>query len=192
MKNCKLPRWWTRKRAVKGSGPTIALVLICIFGAAPTEMAAQESLPVEPGVRVRVTAPDCSLRGQAATFRALRVDTLVLETTECPLSSVTRLDVSRGERSQWARGLGVGFLGGALIGAVYGGTHAGTDAWDLPTEDAVGLGAAFFGVGGGLVGGIAGYFIKADRWEEVPLERLSVSLAPQRDDGFALGFSVTF
>ncbi len=177
-------------RAVKNSGPSILFVLICIFGGASTEIAAQELLA--SGSRVRVTAPDCALRGQAATFRALRADTLVLETTECPLSSVTRLDVSRGERSRWARGLGVGFLGGALIGAAYGGTHAGTDAWDLPTDVAVGLGAAFFGAGGGLVGGIAGYFIKTDRWEEVPLERLSVSLAPQRDGGFALGFSVRF
>ena len=28
--------------------------------------------------------------------------------------------------------------------------------------------------------GIAGHFIKTDRWEEVPLERLPVSLALQR------------
>ena len=44
----------------------------------------------------------------------------------------------------------------------------------------------------GAAGGIVGYFIKTDRWEEIPLERLRVSLAPQRDGGFALGFSVRF
>ncbi len=43
---------------------------------------------------------------------------------------------------------------------------------------------------GAVAGGIVGYFIKTDRWEEIPLERLRVSLAPQRDGGFALGFSV--
>ena len=190
MKKRTLPGWGMKSRAVKGSGRSITFVLVCVLGGAPTEIAAQA--PLTSGSRVRVTAPDCGLRGQATGFQALRAGTLVLETTECPLSSVTRLDVSRGERSQWARGLGVGFLGGALIGAVYGGTHAGTDAWDLPTEVAVGLGAAFFGAGGALVGGIAGYFIKTDRWEEVPLERLSVSLAPQRDGRLALGFSVRF
>jgi len=44
----------------------------------------------------------------------------------------------------------------------------------------------------GAAGGIVGYFIKTDRWEEIPLERLRVSLTPQRDGGFALGFSVRF
>ena len=41
------------------------LVLACISG----PIAAQESLA--SGSRVRVTAPECELRGQAATFRAL-------------------------------------------------------------------------------------------------------------------------
>ena len=44
----------------------------------------------------------------------------------------------------------------------------------------------------GLAGAITGYFIKTDLWEEVPLERLRVSLTPQRDGGFVLGFSVGF
>jgi len=45
---------------------------------------------------------------------------------------------------------------------------------------------------GAVAGGIVGYFIKTDRWEEIPLEGLRVSLAPQPDGGFALGFSVRF
>ena len=106
-------------RAVKGSGPSITLVLICIFGGTPTEMAAQESLPVEPGVRVRVTAAECELRGQVAIFRALRADTLVLETTECPLASVTRLDVSGGQKSHALLGAGIGFAAVALGVVVY-------------------------------------------------------------------------
>jgi len=42
-----------------------------------------------------------------------------------------------------------------------------------------------------VVGAITGAFIKTDRWEEVPLDRLQVSFAPQRD-GFAVGLSVAF
>ena len=49
-----------------------------------------------------------------------------------------------------------------------------------------------FGALGGAVGGITGYFIKTERWDEVPLERMSVGLTPQGDGGFALGFSVRF
>ncbi len=32
----------------------------------------------------------------------------------------------------------------------------------------------------------------ADRWQEVPLDRLRVSVAPQRDGRFGLGLSVRF
>ena len=73
---------------MNGSGRSITFVLICIFGGAPTEMAAQEPFVFEPGVRVRVTAPDCDLRGQATGFQALRADPLVLEikVTREPLS----------------------------------------------------------------------------------------------------------
>ena len=176
-------------RAVKGSGRSIPFVLICIFGGASTEIAAQESLA--SGSRVRVTAPECELRGQAATFRALRADTLVLETTQCPLASVTRLDVSGGQKSHTLLGAGIGFAAGALGAVVIcevvekGSCELGDD--DIRLEAALITGAIV-----GALGGITGYFIKTERWEEVPLERLRVSLAPQRDGGFALGFSVRF
>ena len=176
-------------RAVKGSGRFIPFILICIFGGAPTEIAAQESLA--SGSRVRVTAPECGLSGQAATFRALRADTLVLDTTECPLASVTRLDVNRGQKSHALLGAGLGFAAGAVGAVVYcevvekGGCELADD--DIRLEAALITGAIV-----GAAGGLVGYFIKTDRWEEVPLERLRVSFTPQPDGRFALGFSVTF
>ena len=183
-------------RAVRGSGCSITFVLICILGGAPTGMAAQESLPVEPGERVRVTAPECELRGQEATFRALRADTLVLETTECPLASVTRLDVSRGQKSNFALGAGIGFAAGALVGLVHCSRDAGgfsdVGMCDLADDDLTLWVTFVIGAIGGAAVGFVGNFIKTERWEEVPLERLRVSLAPQREGGFALGFSVRF
>ena len=181
-------------RAVKGSGRFIPFVLICIFGGAPTEIAAQELLA--SGSRVRVTAPECGLSGQAATFRVLRADTLVLETTECPLAFVTRLDVSGGQKSHALLGAGIGFAAGALVGLVHCSGDAGgfSDAGtcDLADDDLTLWVTFVTGTIGGLAGGFVGILIKTDRWEEVPLERLRVSLAPQRDGGFALGFSVRF
>ena len=191
------PGWWMKNRAAKGSGRSIPFVLICIFGGAPTEIAAQE--PLASGARVRVTAPDCALRGQAATFRAIRADTLVLETTECPLASVTRLDMSRGQKSH-ARGAVVGFLTGALAGAVIG-FSLGDDPPFLSREgepfpfSAGNKAAIGFLLGGGvgaIIGAQIGKAVHGEQWEEIPLERLRVSLTPQLDGGFALGFSVSF
>ena len=63
---------------------------------------------------------------------------------------------------------------------------------DLADDDLTLWVAFVLGAIGGLAGGIAGNFIKTERWEEIPLERLRVSLAPQGDGGFSLGFSVRF
>ena len=188
-----LPGWWMKNRTVNGSGRSIPFILICIFGGASTEIAAQE--PLVSGSRVRVTAPECELRGQEATFRALRADTLVLETTECPLASVTRLDVSGGQKSHALLGAGIGFAAGALVALVYCGmeegncviTHLNGGRNDFSNEL-----PPILGVLGGVVGALVGRNTKTDHWERVPLSRLRVSLAPQRDGRFALGFSVRF
>jgi hypothetical protein len=36
------------------------------------------------------------------------------------------------------------------------------------------------GLGGAAVGGLVGYFIKIDKWQEVPLETLGANIAPKR------------
>ena len=192
-----LPGWWMKNRAVKGSERSITFVLICIFGGAPTEIAAQEPLVFEPGVRVRVTAPDCGLRGRATEFRVLRADTLVLGTTECPLASVTHLDVSRGQKSHARLGAVIGFLTGALSGAVIG-FSLGDDPpffgepFPFSARNKAAIGFLLGGGGGAIIGAQIGKAVHGEQWEEVPLERLRVSLTPLRDGGFALGFSVRF
>ena len=188
MQKHTLPRRWMKKRAVAGCGRSIPFVLICIFGGAPTEIAAQE--PLASGSRVRVTAPECELRGQTTTFRALRADTLVLYGAACPLASVTRLDVSRGQKSHAVVGSLVGAGAGALVGLAM---CANTDVCGILSDnDIKGEVVATSVVVGGLLGLLVGYLIKTDRWEEVPLDRLRVSLVPQRDGRLGLGGSVRF
>ena len=168
----------------------VGSILLAFFGAAATEIGAQEPFVFEPGVRLRVTAPDCELRGQATGFRALRADTLVLYGTECPLASVTGLDVSRGQKSHVGMGILVGAGAGALVGFAM---CASTDVCGILSDnDIKGDVVAISVVVGGLLGLLVGVNIKTERWEEVPLDQLRVSLAPQRDGGFALGFSVRF
>ncbi len=59
-----------------------------------------------------------------------------------------------------------------------------------PGECALAGGLAI-GAGGALIGGVIGELTKTDRWEEVPLDQVSVRVVP-RTRGLALGISVAF
>ena len=59
-------------------------------------------------------------------------------------------------------------------------------------EETAMLGAAIFGFGGVVFGALIGASSQTDRWEEVPLDRVRVSLGPQRDGRFGFGASVRF
>ena len=66
--------------------------------------------PLHPGQRVRVTAAAYGLEKRIATFAAMRADTLVLTadtTMSCPVSAVTRLEVSTGRRGHFWMGFAV-------------------------------------------------------------------------------------
>lgn len=88
---------------------------------------AQEPWIAEPGQRVRISY-DCPVAAVATgslpagchravgTLVGLRGDTLTISggasTTSYPLSTVTRLELSRGRKSHWLAGAGVGLLVG--------------------------------------------------------------------------------
>ncbi len=62
-----------------------------------------------------------------------------------------------------------------------------------PSHDTcIATGAVIGFFGGALVGALIGAGIREDRWNEVSLSRLRVSLRPQRDGTFGLGASVRF
>ena len=218
-----------------------ATLLVALLVSTPlTSIAAQETLPVRVGDRVRVTAP--GVNSGAVTVVAVGNDTLVLgrdvSTWGIPIASVTRLEVSRG-RGLSGQGAGIGaalgggfllyasgdpvagalgaglgaLLGssprtrkvagiGLLIGALSGafiGLASGDDppcsgwfCWRFTAEEKAALGAVGLGGLGGVIGLIAGAASSGERWEEVPLNRLRVSVAPQRDGRFGLGASVRF
>ncbi|NIM48165.1 MAG: hypothetical protein GTN78_20805 [Gemmatimonadales bacterium] len=172
-----------------------AVLLVVPFA---TAVAQQQPPPLEPGQRVRVTVPTRDMNKHVETFRRLRGDTLVLESMRCPLSDVTRLEVHRGEKSKAGKGALFGGLVGAGLGVVASVVWA---AHDCEFIDNVGCegeevavmagGTAILGAAGALLGAGVGALIQTDRWEEVPLDRLRVSLVPQRD-GFGIGASISF
>ena len=175
----------------------LTIIPLTVLAVTPfTSVTAQEQPPpVEPGARVRVTAPDLGINRQVATFDALESGVLIVtadSTMRCPLSDVTRLDVHKGRESHLWFGAGLGFVTGALVGATWG-TSGGSDCGDLDQLNCQLFGAAILAAPGALIGGLVGGFLwKTDRWEEVPLDRLRVSFVPQRNGRFALGLSMRF
>ncbi len=192
-----------------------ATILVAILAFTPLASATAQ---VRPGARVRVTRlPICppthttcvgrSPRQDVGTFVRWSDDTLLVlsngNTLALPLDAVTRLDVSRGRKTNTGKGAEIGFLLGGVVGAVIGYASyeecvpQGPRSWscigpNFGSEGAALGGALLGGLGGGVVGALIGASSKTDRWQEVPLDRVRVSLGPQRDGRFGLGASVRF
>ncbi len=133
-------------------------------------------------------------------FIAWRADTLVLaadSTMKFPLASLTRLEVSRGRDSRPViAGAVIGAVTGAVIGAAAASDPDCPGFLDVRAEciEVVtrARGALFGAVLGGLALGLVGRAVGGARWEEIPLDRLRVSVVPQQSGRLALGFSVAF
>ena len=190
--------------------------LVAIFALAPlVDAATQQRLPrIAPGQRVQVTCPAAGLRKTTADFQGLEGDSLVLlvhpqranwtapaaagdsnRIVRLPVSSVTSLKTYRGRGSSPARIVAMG-LGGAALGAGIGwgvGRHIDESrpegGFNLDFGQAFGppVGAAI-----GLVAGVViGSLIKSDRWQEVRLDRVRVTMASCRNR-VALAAAVSF
>ena len=141
-------------------------------------------------------------------LRALTSDSVFVQLFEeaeslaLPLDSVERLDVLRGRKAHTTGGV----LLGAIVAGIGGGIIA-TLSYEEPepctewcffegmwgaADDPFGTGFVVGAAIGGFVGGWIGSMMKTDKWEEVPLDRLQVSFAPQSDGRFAFGVSLSF
>ena len=84
---------------MRSNAPIVSLLLLVPH----FSLSAQARLPIEPGEKVRIVATDCRLYRQTAEFEALRGNELIVvtdSTVRCPLSSVGRLEVPRGQRGR--------------------------------------------------------------------------------------------
>jgi hypothetical protein len=96
----------------------------------------------------------------------------------------------------------IGVLAGGLAGLVTG-VVLGADKTAQCEEETgpdnpwCGIATPGYGIlglmGGAAIGAVVGNaLIKIDRWQQVPLDQLRVSLAPQRDGRLGIGLSVAF
>ena len=178
-------------------------LLVVVLAATPlTNVLAQDSLP-QPGARLRVTFPcaidippaaaerhgDCQSDGTLALLQGGMI-TLATAGTNASyrLTDLTRVEISRGKRGHSLVGAGAGLLVGAaatfyLIYYPQGSTTATEICNPSKNQDAASTSACLgFMVLGGAVGAglgaVIGALIRTERWADVPLEKLRVSLRP--------------
>lgn len=192
------------------------LMLFAVLFLAPfTDTVAQKQW-LQPGRRVRLSSPSTDLHNAVATVLWLHGDTVVVRSggfrvnghghrltdttvTSVPLAAITELAVQRGTRSNTGTGAAMGLGVGALVGV---GLAVATSAsekecssdamfcWETTGADYAG-GVVAIALLGGALGAIVGAVTKTDKWEEVPLDHLQVSIAPTRN-GLGIGARIAF
>jgi hypothetical protein len=190
--------------------PTLAVLVL--LPAVPA-FAGERSTLLEPGARLRLTLPCadalpspgersgslCRIEGRVDD---LDPDAITLtrgsSSTRHPLASVSRIEVSRGERSRWKAGAVAGFVVGAV------GTYVALDRGDSTNpcdhstnQDAMGQGAcialaAAGGVAGAGLGALVGRLFRSERWEDVPKDRWRVSLGLRPGIRFHVSVALAF
>lgn len=157
------------------------------FWTKPFDNEPEEDIPVEPGARVRVTAPAAGLRRFVGEYVAGTRDTVYIRGEAgaapfaVPLPSVTLLELRTGAKRRRLLAAGVGFAVGAIVGIV-----------SAPPDDGVIWSSLRLGVPTSFAGLFVGSFLKTDRWEEAVRTDVQVGGAPQRGAGVGLTVSFQF
>ncbi|PYO40790.1 MAG: hypothetical protein DMD33_16110 [Gemmatimonadetes bacterium] len=150
--------------------------LLCTLVVIPLRLTAQAEPTTAPGDRVRVVAPVVSKASLTGTIVSRGADTLWLEVEDrpaplaIPFTAIQRLEASRGRHSNVLTGLlvglGVGAAGGAIGGAACG------ESFLCPGP---GAGAVVGALALSIPGLVIGALTHSERWESVPLNRVSLS-----------------
>jgi len=148
--------------------------------------ASEQDEGIAPGTRIRLSASQLGAEPIVGTLLAIGPEALSLELSgggdqqTIPRSAVTRLEVSRGLKSQAGRGALVGLaVGGAATMLLTFGDYSSDVHGDLNLL-AIGAGLA---AGGAAIGGLIGWAHKAEQWEVATLQPISVAVGPVRGRG---------
>jgi len=180
----------------------IGMVLFAAAAGADDKMSPLSTLATGDRVRVKVVGNRETL---TSTIDSVTADELVLSATgagqplRLSLGQLDRIDVSRGQRSQWRKGAVIGLIPGAAFGGLVGVALAcdpdiaGCDDAAAPALAAGLFGAVVFGAATASVGALIGLAFKTDHWVRVHegKPKASLILAPT-DGGMRVGLSVSF
>jgi len=177
-----------------------SLLLACaLLVCAGTDLVAQaQPVDLVPGRRIRVHRQTQSTL--IGALLSVSSDTLTMITTgpdtvAVARSTIRRVDVAVGTKSQAGKGAVTGLLIGGLGGALLGVASSGSDDGDFldagPAEWAV-SGAVFFGAIGAGVGALIGSGHRTDRWEAVVVPTVTVIPVPGKPSQVAVGVKLRF
>ncbi len=169
-------------RLAPGNRVRVSISRSTFLFTSPFKAETQERARLIFGSRVRVLTSKYVSQGKihigkyeslVGSFLAMTSDTLLIsddrgDSIHCPLASVSRLELSQGQKWKTGKGALIGFGVGAVLGGLIVGIHCSTQD-DCQTSTAYAAGAGIFGAAGTLIGAIAGGMIQEERWQEVPL-----------------------
>jgi hypothetical protein len=163
---------------------TPLLVALCALAPA---VAAQDTLKIDPGERVRLTL--VSGRSTVGVLVTQDRDSLrIRPRPDAPPAAFSRsriagVEASLGRHGHAGTGALVGLVAGGAAGAAVGGSCSG----DFLCPGAGG-GALLLGGTGLLFGALVGVFVRSERWEQVNENPVQVGFAPP---GRGLGVRVS-
>lgn len=160
----------------------IRLISLLMAGLLLLQMPASgQSDQIKAGDKIRITYTGGLTSRITGNMQAITDDSLRFvandSTMVLPLSSIKRLDVSVGKKTNGGRGAAIGAVTGGLafglVAMASDGSCSSDDGWcmDLfsPGESFV-LGFIPGAAGGALIGLVIGGSTKTDKWKEVPLK----------------------
>lgn len=190
-------------------GFCIALLLL-VLGGPSLDLSAQVHRPEPPtNSRVRITAPEVRPEPIIGTIVEKRPEAWIVgfdnpdaEPLEVPLTTVNRLEVSRGLQRNISRGLGFGALAGSVVGVLMGLSMGDDDCSQeresgsfclevMSAGDKAALFGFTFGLLGGAIGAVSG-LSPSEKWEEAGLPRGDLGLSLPGHGGVAAVLTVRF
>ena len=170
----------------------VALLAAFALCFVPPELRAQRT-EIQPGARVRITAPGIVAGRYAATVLTRTADTIRVgapdkSPLDIPISRITSLEVSRGDSR--ALGAGRGVLWGGAIGLAVGIVAAATDETNANYNTlSAGEIVAYGTISGVFYGAIIGAIIGRERWESFDLPVRTSFRAQPGQIGAAFSFT---
>jgi hypothetical protein len=168
-------------------------------------LAAQAAPGLEPGARVRVTAPSIYRQPEIAVFETidatdLRIGLIAGGHAVIPLDAVHGIEVSAGRRTNRKKGALIGGLAGLTGGLVIvlidrQDRYGDESVWAAPLFPEIdraieAAGITIMTLTGAGLGMVVGTFVRTERWQAAAPPRVHVGIAPVRGGGAGITVSL--